>query len=151
MAEPGYEVLTGLPDFPNNIGRLSLIPLRLHTDEGKWTGSAKNRVITVVAISGMAHSPHPFESRLLFTVMPSSLYHKEGKTNPSNRTLEHLFQFAVWSLAFMWMNLWPVMPFPGTEFTKAGFQKAGRVLTAYRLVVIAMKGDLKMLKDQICC
>ena len=151
LAEPGYEMLTALPDFPNNIGRLSLIPLRLHIDEGKWTGSAKNRVITVIAISGMAHTPHPFESRLLFSVMPSSLYHKEGKKNPSNQTLEHLYRFAVWSLAFMWMNLWPVMPFPGTEFTKAGFQNAGRVLGAYRFVVIAMKGDLKMLKDSTLC
>ena len=149
LNEPGYEMLTALPDFPNDIGRLSLIPLRVHMDEGKWTGSAKNRVIMVCSISGMAHTPHPFESRLLFAVMPSSLYHKTGKRNPSNQTLEHLWRFAVWSLAFMWMNLWPVMPFPGSEFTKAGFQNAGRVLTAYRFLVIAIKGDLKMMKDPI--
>ena len=63
-------MLTALPDFPNDIGRLSLIPLRVHMDEGKWTGRAKNRVIMVCSISGMAHTPRPFESRLLFSVMP---------------------------------------------------------------------------------
>ena len=147
LKEPDYGHLLDLPDFPNKLGRLSLVPVRLHIDEGRYTGSAKNRVITVCSITGMTHTAHPYESHLLVAVMPSNLYYKTGKSNPTNETLSEIWKFCVWSMYFMWMNVWPMVPYTGTEFTKQGHAKAGSVLSQYRFIVIAIKGDLKMLKD----
>ena len=110
--EPEYVHLPNIPGFPaEGPGRLTLTPGRIHIDDGRWNGAAKNRTITIVQFGGFSHSSHPYDSRILIAVMPSTFCVKIGTVNPLNQTLEALWQFCTWSFYFAWVGHWPLIPY----------------------------------------
>jgi hypothetical protein len=107
--EPDYQTFPQLDGWPGDV--FTLVPARVHIDDGRWSGAMHNRAVTIVQFSGFAHAQHALDSRLLVTVLPSTFAKKHGEVNPTNLSLDAIFKFLVWSFFWAWKNIWPSIPF----------------------------------------
>ena len=101
--EPGF---SGHPVVTDHGLRATTIPIRIHGDDGRWSG--KERPILVLQWGGMHHTPHPYDCRLLACVIPGVLYRKVRKIN---RTLREIWKLLTWSFNLMFEGKYPTEPY----------------------------------------
>ena len=113
-------------------------PVRIHGDEGSTQKRAQLMIINWV--SALVHGPS-LKTRLLFTVVPASLYVKRGGRNA---TLQALYKVLAWSFRALYTGRWPSQGLPG--FVLRG--PSGQPLAGtWRCAFVGMKGDAKFVRE----
>ena len=112
--EPGFEAIAS--EFAH-CDPDSLVPLRLHGDEGRFH---VGKLIMVFSYSGFRHCNDVFKSRLLSTVCPASRYAygkkkvqgmKKSRWMKINQTFRAISQFLLWDMQNGQRGIFPAKPY----------------------------------------